>query len=512
MGILLRPLDRSSGVTLLDQLCEQVSLLIERGILKPGMRLPSCRSLARQLGVSCNTVVGAYNNLLNSGLLESRPRRGYFVHPQAAANRCGAPAQGGQGPGRPSSRPLFEILPPALQTGVCRTIERPANWSRYPYPFVCNQTDVSRFSLAEWRKCCYQVLNRHHATLVSSDQIDSDCDDLVEQIRCRLLPRRGIQARPEEILVTAGAQQAIFLCAMLLGGTQRRIAVEDPCYPDGRNIFQQFFGEVRPIGVDREGLVCDRRLHGCHLVYVTPNHQFPTSVRLSPARRERLLESADRDGLVIVEDDYDCETDFDPSILPALRADRRGDRVIYIGSLSKSHSPGVRIGYLVASPDFIAEARALRGMMIRQPPPFMQLAVAQFIRVGHYDALITRLQRIYRRRRQLALQALTRLFPEMQVVSGPGSTNFLVTATAGTDLTGLVPQALQAGVVIEPVDACYADPAAGRHRFRIGVSSIPARRIQAGLERLRTVCDGYLEGGNRAAGVTAPARSSGTRS
>ncbi len=500
MEILLRPLDRTSPVSLLDQLCEQVSLLIQGGVLTPSTRLPSCRRLARQLGVSCNTVVGAYNCLVNSGLLESRPRCGYFVHPRL---ENGLQPRAARGSDRP---PLFDVLTPALRTSGCRTIQRPANWSRYPYPFVCNQTDMSRFSLTEWRKCCYQVLNRHHATLIGSDRIDQDCDELVEQIRTRLLPRRGIQASPDQILVTAGAQQAIFLTAMILGGADRCVAVEDPGYPDGRNIFQQFFGRVRPVAVDGEGLRCGESLEGCQLVYVTPNHQFPTSVRMSPDRRQALLAQARRQRMVIVEDDYDCETDFSSSIQPALAADPGDARVIYIGSLSKSHSPGIRIGYLVAAPDFVTEARALRGMMIRQPPPFMQLAVAQFIRVGHYDALIARLRQVYRRRCEIATQALSELFPDARVGGGPGSTNFTVGVDPGTDLGGLASQALGAGIVIESMEPCYSDTAAGRHQFRIGVSSIPARRIRPGLERLRVVYDEYLNSGSVA--VTAAARSS----
>ncbi|MBL4615487.1 MAG: PLP-dependent aminotransferase family protein [Magnetovibrio sp.] len=493
MSILFSPLDKtsSSKINLRDQLCARISYYITQGLLEPGMRLPSCRKASLQLGISRNTVVSAYQNLIYDGMVESRERSGYFVHQTARANPYPQP-QSSAKPGSIKYLSLFERLSPSARPSIYDTVLRPTDWASQPYPFVCNQMDAARFPLADWRKCSFQVLNRSQTAAVTSDYLYGDCEELVAQIRNRLLPRRGIYANEDEILITAGAQQAIYITAMLFGGPDRKIACEDPCYPDARNIFHLFFGGIEAIELDNQGLICDERLSGCNLVYVTPNHQYPTAVRMSKARRAELHAQAERHNLIIIEDDYDCETDFDPLNEPALKSHAQSDHVIYIGTLSKSLSPGLRLGYVVGTPDFIREARAMRGMMIRHPPPIMQLTSAQFIRLGHHDALISRLQGIYERRWYTANAALHEHFPDADITSGWGGTNFLVTLPDTVDLTGFTERALQSGVVIDHIKPCYMRPEESHNKFRLGVSAIGTKKITAGIAKLRAIYDDFI--------------------
>ena len=491
MPILISELDKSSPIQLCEQLQEKITLKISQGILKPGARLPSCRKLAAQTGISNNTVVSAYQSLIAHGIVESRPRSGYFVHHKLMNSELarGAVSSDEQ---RQTTK-LFDTLKPAIQPSLSQTIYRPENWAEYSFPFVCNQTDIKRFPLTDWRTCCYQVLDSHHATQVSCDYKYSDCEELVEQIRTRILPQRGVMASTDEILITSGATQALFIISNLFGTQENKIAVEDPCYPDARNIFDQFFSQVIPISLDNEGLLIDKKLATCQLAYITPNHQFPTSIRMSVSRRKKLLDYARQHKLVIIEDDYDGETDFDKKIEPALRSQQGGDQVIYIGSMSKSHSPGLRVGYMVASPDFISEARALRGMMIRHLPPLIQIATAQFIRQGYHDALLSKLRRIYKRRSKVASQALSKYFSDMQITHGSGGTNFMITAPTNIDLTELAKYALELGVVIENISPCFNQSSHGKNKFRLGVSAISAKKITPGIKRLRAayekLCD-----------------------
>ncbi|MBL4785306.1 MAG: PLP-dependent aminotransferase family protein, partial [Cohaesibacteraceae bacterium] len=458
-----------------------------------GIRLPSCRKVAGHLGISRNTVISAYQNLIVDGLVISRAKSGYFVDDNSRKSSFGQLAAADNSASKPAPG-LFEKISPTHYPSRYRNTERPYNWLEYKYPFVCNQMDAGRFPLTDWRRCSNEALGRAHAPHIFSDHLYEDCEELLTQVRTRLLPRRGIVAEPDQILLTAGAQQAIYITSVLLGGPTRTIGAENPCYQDARNIFDQQFGNVRPIPVDLEGIVVSRELADCDLVYTTPNHQFPTTVRMSKQRRTQLLSFARENNVVIIEDDYDSETDFDPLIVPALCSAPDGASIVYVGSLSKSLSPGLRIGYLVGPADFIREARALRGMMIRHLPPLIQLTAAHYIRLGHYDALVSRFQSAFENRWHVARAALAKSFPDADITSGWGGTNFFITAPIGVDLTGLTTAARMQGVVIDPTRACYRNPDDGRDKLRLGVSAIKAEKITEGIAVVRSIYDRIVSG------------------
>lgn len=484
MDILFSALDKQSAISLRDQLCEKISYQISAGLLKPNQRLPSCRKIARQLDISRNTVVSAYQALIYDGIVESRERSGYFVHAEARAH-C-ATKDLNQELTKPRKK-LFDFMPLDKSFIGYKTIIRPDNWANYAYPFVCNQMDAKRFPLANWRKCSADILSQSKAVQVMSDYSYDDCDELLTEIQTRILPSRGIVASKDEILLTSGAQQSIYLTSMIFSNSDRAIAVEDPCYPDARNIFDVFFNKINPIKLDDEGITCTPELAQSDLVYVTPNHQYPTSIRMSKQRRQDLLAFAKRNKIVIIEDDYDAKTDFDPQILTALKADDTENNIIYIGSLSKDLNPGLRIGYMVASEDFILEAKKRRGMMIRHLPPFLQLTTAHFIRLGHHDSHISMLQNIYKRRWETAYVALKKYFPDSQITSGSGGTNFLIDTHQQIDFSILEEKALARGVVIDTLNLCYSDPKQCYGLFRLGVSAIGVNKIAAGIKVLREV-------------------------
>lgn len=488
--MLFSPLNKSSQFSLSDQLCEKISYQISAGFLTPNQRLPSCRKIAQQLDVSRNTVVSAYQVLIYDGIVESRERSGYFVHAEARAH-C-ATRESGQKLVK-NNKKLFDFMPLNKSFKDYETIIRPENWSNYTYPFVSNQMDAKRFPLANWRKCSADILSQSKAVQVISDYSYDDCDELITEIQTRILPSRGIVASKDEILLTSGAQQAIFLTSMIFGNSDRSIAIEDPCYPDARNIFDVFFDNINLIKVDGEGIICNSELAQSDLVYVTPNHQYPTTVRMSKLRREKLLNMAKRESLVVIEDDYDSKTDFDPKIMTALKADDTENNIIYIGSLSKDLNPGLRIGYMVASADFILEAKKRRGMMIRHLPPFLQLTTAHFIGLGHHDSHLTMLQNIYKRRRETAFDALRKYFPDSQIISGSGGTNFLINTHKNIDFTILLEQALRRGVVIDALEPCYSNPDDCFGLFRLGVSAIGVDRITEGIKILRDVYEEVIE-------------------
>ena len=178
------------------------------------------------------------------------------------------------------------------------------------------------------------------------------------------------------------------------------------------------------VPVDREGIIPSAIPKGVRLVFTTPSHQFPTMVTMPPKRRVELLEAAETNDFLVIEDDYEAEMNFQARMSPPLRSLDQNQRVIYIGSLSKTVSPGLRIGFMVAHRDIIREARIVRGTMFRHPPTLIQEVVALFIRLGYFDAHLRKLERRYRRRWQAMRDAISTHLTMLEQYDNRGGTSF----------------------------------------------------------------------------------------
>lgn len=466
-----------------------VSAILD-GQLPPSLPLPSSRDLAARLGVARNTVVLAYQQLVDEGFIVARQRSGYFVNGDILRGRVGgvaaAGAQGGPAVEAPAARrrgpqwhSRFRVRPT-----VQRNIVKPHDWQRYPYPFLYGQFDPTLFPTAEWRECCSRALSVVDIRSWAPDLIVRDDELLIEQIRTRVLPRRGVFAAADEIVITVGAQHALYLLADLFVRAETRIGIEDPCYPDARNIFLARTPSVLPIAVDGGGLPVGDALRGLDYVVVTASHQCPTTVTMPLARRHALLEAAEAHDFVVIEDDYETENSFDGEPIPALKSLDRDDRVIYIGSLSKTFAPGLRVGYIVAPAAVIAELRGLRRLMLRHPSAFVQRAFALFLSLGHYDALLRRLSHAHRERAQAMAAGLAQYLPDCRAVTVAGGSSCWVQGPPELDGERLAVAAEQAGVLIEPGGVFFAGPDPPRHCFRLGFSAIGVDRIGPGLREL----------------------------
>ncbi len=477
-------IDRSQPIGLRDQIRSEISRLIAQGALVHGAKLPSCRALAKGLGVAVNSVLGAYSRLMDEGVIVSKPKSGYFVSLHLPTSAV-LPSDIGSC----TTTNIAERITRRKLPSKCGFIWRPPDWQNYKYPFVCNQIPLNRFPLAEWRQCTQLAMNSRDLGLWAGDSQYWDSTEFLDQICSRILPRRGVIANPDNVLITVGAQQAIYLIATLLRDYGRVVAMEDPGYPDARNIFEQVFDETRPIAVDEEGIVVDSRLADCDLVYVTPNRQFPTTASMSAKRRKMLMKMAESSDFLIIEDDYEGDMDFRPSVLPPLFSGNSDGRVIYTGSLSKSLAPGLRLGYLVAQEGLVREARALRGMMIRHPPLILQRTAALFLRFGHHDVLRARLHTTFERRWSIASRIISEVFSDFDVRNEFGSTSFLFADRQQRNAQQIAARAMAAGVVIEPVGPCFATATRGDHMFRVGVSAVRSSLIEPGLTQLRHAID-----------------------
>jgi GntR family transcriptional regulator/MocR family aminotransferase len=484
---LLPPMSRG-GTPLQAQLRAALVGAMLDGRLAPGTRMPASRELSTMLGLSRNTVVIVYEKLTDDGYLEARSRTGYFVsgrierpRPQSIAARLAdaTPDWGQRG----------DIHDGHGNNGdaAMRWLDRAAGWRKLPYPFVLGQFDSKLFPLADWRECTRLSLEVAAVAEWGQDNGDPESGPLVDQLIRRVLPRRGIAAKPDEVLVTMGTQHGLYLLAELFMRRGTRVAVEDPGYMDARNIFQRRGAHVAPRAVDENGVTVGDPDEACDYLYCTPSHQCPSGVTMSTDRRLALLDDAGRRDYVIIEDDYDPETQYVGQPLPALKAIDKCDRVIYLSSLSKLLSPGLRIGYIVAPREVVAALKTLRRLMIRNPPGNNPAATALFIQHGYYDRLMHEVRGVLAQRATVLAAALARHLPSFDFQMPHGGSVIWGTIAEQIEMEAFHRESFQAGVICDDGKPFFADPAhAGRH-LRFGFSSIPQERIEPGIRAVAAV-------------------------
>lgn len=462
------------------------------GHLAGGAALPSSRGLAQMLKISRNTVTAVYQQLVDEGYLESRPRAGVFVSKHASRS-ASVNMQRIKDPFSREREDASAALPqwsPRILRSLRHqpTLSKPEKWREFPYPFVYGTHDARLFPTEDFRECCVRTLARSQLPNWTPDFETYDVPDLIEQIRTRLLPKRGVFAQADEILITVGAQHAFYLVAEALFDKQTRVGFEEPGYPHARNAFSLRTDHLIPIPVDDEGLVVDA-LPSLDYVFVTPSHQSPTTRTLSLERRQWLLRKAALQDFVVIEDDYEAENLYEGAPTPALKSLDKTGRVIYIGSLSKSLSPAMRLGYIVAQKELIDELRVLRHVMVRHPSAFLQHAYALFLSLGNHDSHARRVNHVLSQRMEATMQAMTRYLPDFICTQAQGGASVWVTAPEWLDGGALAQRARQHGVLIEPGDVFFAQPARPCHYFRLRLSSIDAPNIEPGIRALRAAVD-----------------------
>jgi len=468
-------LDPDFEGTLQQQIQHMVTQGILTGRFRTGQKLPSSRKLAKRLGISRITVTLAYNDLLSGDYLIARGRSGYYVSETAP-------------------RPPELTLPKVSQSdnvdwgraigqrySDSHNITRPPDWRTYRYPFIYGQADATLFDHQNWRQCALQALGQRDFEALTSDYYERDDPKLIEFIARHILPRRGINARASQIMLTLGAQNALWLTAQVLLTQRRTAAMENPCYQGLREILSQTRCNLISIDVDENGLPAEMLPQGVDVVFTTPSHHCPTNATMPLARRRQLLSLASKNDFILVEDDYEFEMTFLNPPSPALKSLDKDGRVVHIGSFSKSLFPGLRLGYLVGSEAFIKEVRALRATVLRHPPGHIQRTAAYFLSLGHYDALINRMAQAYKQRRAVMDRAIrkNRLTPAGGDVNGGSS--FWMKTPDHVDTVHLAQKLRTKGVLIEPGQVFF-DPQAGpKNYYRLAYSSIPAERIPDGI-------------------------------
>ncbi|MCK0150230.1 PLP-dependent aminotransferase family protein [Marivita sp. S6314] len=463
--------------TLQARIQQMVAEGILSGRFRQGEKLPSSRKLAAHLGVSRITVTLAYTELLANDYLTSKGRSGYFVSEDAP------------------EPPVFES-PPEKRDAVDWTralrrrftggvkLERPRDWQNYRYPFLYGQTDPQLFDHSNWRLCALQALGARDFSAMTQDYYDQDDPQLVEFILRHTLPRRGISANADEVLITLGAQNALWMTKQTLLNKGCVAVIEDPCYPALREILGRAQCETLAVPVDKDGLPPDLIPDDTNVIFTTPSHQCPTSYTMPLQRRQALLARARELDALIVEDDYEFEMAYLKTPMPALKSLDTDGRVIYVGSFSKSLFPGLRLGYLVGSAPFIREVRALRASMLRHPPGHAQRTTAYFLSLGHYDSLIRRTGKALADRRAIMEHAINKHGLTIAGKGTNGGSSFWMRAPDHVDSQDLAARLRDASVLIEPGTAFFADGNPPANFYRLAYSSIAQARIDPGVAEI----------------------------
>jgi GntR family transcriptional regulator/MocR family aminotransferase len=385
-------LKRGSGESLRRQLAEQIRRAVLDGRASPGARLPSTRQLARELHISRTIVEDAYGELVSDGYVEGRHGSGTFV---ARDFPSPAPAP---------------ALPADRQSHRWPTAPLPIDFEPEAKPgmidFRLGRPSVARLPARVWRT----MWRAMSAEIPPNDYGPAAGDpELRAAIADYLRRARGLDCAADDLVITVGAMQAFDLIVRAVLSPDDRVAVEDPGYPEARDVLRSRGIPITPIPVDQDGLRVDMLPDGPSapiLAYVTPSHQYPLGGRLTIARRIALIEWARRNDSLVVEDDYDSEFRFDAPPLPALAGMENAGHVIYVGTFSKVLTPALRVGYLVAKGGLGERVLHMKAVTDRHTPWPVQRALYTFMRDGQLDRHIRRMRRHYANTREALRAAL----------------------------------------------------------------------------------------------------------
>jgi len=457
---------------------------IVSGDMKPATRLPSTRDLADQMTVSRNTVLLAYEQLLAEGYVRGKIGAGTFVADVL-------PEQG------LSSSPPVTALASYAEVNLSNYARRAVN---KPYrvlgprsralrqDFQYGVSSTSDFPFDIWRK----LLNNRAKSSASEAFMYSAPEGsqrVREAIAGYLHRSRGVRCSPDQVLVVNGSQQAIDIITRALIDPGDITVLEDPSYPGARDVFLAAGSQLLPVPVDLDGLNVDMfpaAARRARIAYITPSHQFPTGVVMTLPKRLALLAWAKECGTYIVEDDYDSEFRYDDRPIESLQGLDPTGPVIYVGTLSKTLTPSLRVGYIVAPRELVQPLRTLKFLADRHTSTLQQDVLADFIGNGQFERYLLRVRKSNARRRALLLKTLKDEFGESITIGGENAGLHMVVwfqnvPVEQTDTLVSIAEANNIGVYsVSP----YFSNRPAHAGLLLGYAALEEASIQKGIRRL----------------------------
>ena len=464
---------------------------IVQGRLAAGERLPSSRALARDAALSRNTILQAYERLIEEGYAVAREGAGTFVVDEP-------PDAGGFDRNASPADPVRAARPARLSSQAERLLaawgpHRPS-WRferpRLRYDFRYGEPRYEDFPLPTWSR-----LLEASARSISRDDLgygDPAGDARLRAALASYLTRsRGVQCEPDDVLVVHGTQQAIDLAARVLVDPGQCVAIEEPGYRGFQIAFDTVGAEIRPAAVDAQGLDVDALGSDVSLVCLTPSHQFPTGAVLPMERRLRLLEWAERVDAYLLEDDYDSEYNFEGPPVESLQGLDRTGRVIYTGTLSKVMFPSLRIGFVVPPRELLPAFRAAKVMADTGGSGIEQRAMAAFIEEGHFDAHLRRSRTRNARRREVLLETLRETLGDRVRITGANAglhVMLWLRDRTRDEVPAIRRRAREHEVGVYPADPTFLQPPDDAV-ILLGYGALDDDSIREGIRRLAVVLD-----------------------
>ncbi len=477
--------DPRASAPLQQQIYSGIRQSILQGILRPGMRLPSSRSLATDLAVSRTTVLMALDQLASEGYLTSLRGSGTFVAPELPDDLPRPPA-----PVAPSAaeHPPLSSRGEALAAVPSAATRIQGNPGR---PFRLGIPAVDLFPVRAWS----QLVQRRLQALTPAQLDYGDASGqlvLREAIAEHLSVVRGTRCDASQIMVVAGAQHALNLIARLLLDPGDDVWLEEPGYPGALSAFVAAGANIHPVPVDADGLDVGegvRQAGSGRMAYVTPSHQFPLGVPMSLPRRLALLRWATAARAWVVEDDYDSEFRYGARPIPCLHGLDPDGRVIYLGSFAKTLFPSLRLGFLVVPADLREKLLAVRRSSELHPPFLDQVVLADFIREGHFGRHLRRMQSAYRERLEAITEAARELCGESLRIRPVRTGLHLVADLERADANAVSERAATVGVEAMPLSRYYFGGGAAQNGLVLGFGAVRPDDARRGMERLATAIE-----------------------
>ncbi|MEP6923032.1 MAG: PLP-dependent aminotransferase family protein [Pyrinomonadaceae bacterium] len=485
--------DKNSAVPLYRQIYEAIRQSILGGKFAARTRLPATRLLAQQLGVSRMTVVNAYEQLLAEGYLEGKTGAGTFVAAQLPEEMLRMPASDKNKGAVISGSRHFKLSQYGQRLAKFKINAVRSQPITKPIPFQNGLTAVDKFPFEIWSKIAQRFYRQApHKILGYADP--AGYRPLREAIAAHLASARGVRCDAEQVIITNGAQQALDLVSRLLLNREDRVLIEDPCYPEARDVFSSVGAKVIPVPVDEEGLdltaVAEQNQTTARLIYVTPSHQYPLGVTMSLSRRLKLLEWANTNNALIIEDDYNSEFRYAGRPLASLQGLDTHGCVIYVGTFSKTIFPALRLGCAIVPHDLVEPFITARVLSDWHSPLFEQAILADFIAEGHFARHIRRMRALYEDRQQILIEEAEKKLAGLLEVKK---------ADAGMHLIGWLPETVDDQIIAEKADqhqlilqpvSAYSVRNLTRGGLLLGYTAFNEKQIKQGIEKLAIILRG----------------------